>query len=167
MMITGIHHVAISTPDIDRLMAFYRDVIGFEVVYDGGWDEPIAAIDAMMELDNVISRVVMMRTGTGFLELFQFSSPEPQPGDPRRPVINHGITHLALNVTDAKAEYERLKAAGMAFHCPPIESGMPVTGSYGRDPDGNVIEILEIRDEDWPFHFANRRLKHASATPSA
>lgn len=159
MMITGVHHVAISTPDIERLTAFYRDVIGFEVAYEGGWDEPVPEIDALMALDNVVSRVAMLRTGTGFLELFQFSSPKPAPGDPRRPVINHGITHLALNVTDVETEFERLKAAGMEFHCGPIESGMPVRGTYGRDPDGNVIELLEIRDEDWPFHFANRRLR--------
>ena len=37
-MIRGIHHVAISTPDIDRLAAFYTDVVGFV---------PVTAVYAM------------------------------------------------------------------------------------------------------------------------
>ena len=28
-MIRGVHHVAICTPDLDRLSAFYIDVVGF------------------------------------------------------------------------------------------------------------------------------------------
>jgi hypothetical protein len=39
-----------------------------------------------------------------------------------------------------------LEALGLRLHCPPIKSELPVTGTYGRDPDGNVIEILEIID---------------------
>ena len=38
-MIRGIHHVAISTPNLERIVAFYRDVIGAEVVYEGGWEQ--------------------------------------------------------------------------------------------------------------------------------
>lgn len=37
-MIVGMHHVAISTPDIDRLHAFYRDVMGFETVFETSWE---------------------------------------------------------------------------------------------------------------------------------
>jgi catechol 2,3-dioxygenase-like lactoylglutathione lyase family enzyme len=33
-MIRGLHHTAISTPDIDRLVRFYRDVIGFRVAWE-------------------------------------------------------------------------------------------------------------------------------------
>ena len=36
-MIRGIHHTAISTPDIDRAIAFYRDLLGFEVLVNGAW----------------------------------------------------------------------------------------------------------------------------------
>ena len=37
------HHVAISTPNIDRLMAWYRDNFGFEEVIElnGGLDQDI------------------------------------------------------------------------------------------------------------------------------
>jgi hypothetical protein len=49
-------------------------------------------------------------------------------------------------VTDIDAEYERLKAAGMVFHCPPQAAGKGFRATYGRDPDGNVVELLEVKD---------------------
>jgi len=36
-MILGIHHPAISTPDLDRLATFYRDLFGLEEVTRFGW----------------------------------------------------------------------------------------------------------------------------------
>jgi extradiol dioxygenase family protein len=50
-----------------------------------------------------------------------------------------------LDVLDIDFEYERLKRAGMEFHCPPQFEG-EVRTTYGRDPDGNVIEIQEVKD---------------------
>lgn len=32
-MIRGIHHTAISTPDLERALAFYRDLLGLRVVF--------------------------------------------------------------------------------------------------------------------------------------
>lgn len=155
-MIQGFHHVAISSPDLDRLVAFYRDVIGFELVYELDWEAGNAPIDRMMALKDVAARAAMLRTGNSFLEIFEFSSPPPKAQVGDRPVIDHGLTHICLAVDDAQAEYQRLSAAGMRFHCPPVDAGLPVIGTYGRDPDGNVIEILEVRDPAQPLHFSNR-----------
>ena len=33
-MIRGLHHVAIATNDVERMVAFYRDLFGLEVVLD-------------------------------------------------------------------------------------------------------------------------------------
>ena len=70
---------------------------------------------------------------------------------PRRPVSDHGITHICLDVTDLDGEYDRLAAAGMTFHCPPQRIGDDVKTTYGRDPDGNVIELQEILSSDSPI----------------
>ena len=86
------------------------------------------------------ARAVMLRLGDSHLEIFEFSSPAPKPGDPDRPACDHGITHICLEVRDSQAEYARLKAAGMRFHAPPqAQEGGFVT--YGRDPDGNIVEL--------------------------
>lgn len=85
----------------------------------------------------------MLKIGGTFLEVFQFSSPDPLSQSGNRPVNNHGITHICLEVEDIQGEYERLKAAGMPFNCPP-QSQEGSSMVYGRDPDGNVVELIEF-----------------------
>jgi len=34
----------------------------------------------------------------------------------------------------------------MRFHCPPQDVG-DLRATYGRDPDGNVVELLEVKDQ--------------------
>jgi catechol 2,3-dioxygenase-like lactoylglutathione lyase family enzyme len=146
-MIQGIHHTAISTGDLDRALRFYRDLLGFEEVFSAAWEVGSEDIDKIVGLKDSSARVVMLKAGNACIELFQYETPRPKPGEARRPVCDHGITHLCLQVTDIDAEYERLKAAGMLFHClPQAQSGLRVT--YGRDPDGNVVELLEVTDRE-------------------
>ena len=157
MAIIGFHHAAISTPNLERLVAFYRDVFGFETVFEFEW-AGVDAFDRMLAVKGTAARVAMLRTGNSFLEFFEFSSPTPKPQDPERPVIDHGFTHICVAVDDAVAECARLESLGVRLHCPVIKSGLPVAGTYGRDPDGNVFEILEVCDPSHPLAFANRRL---------
>lgn len=144
-MITGYHHTAISTPDIDRAVSFYCDHLGFTVLQDIGWPKGTKVADEIHDLRDSAVRSVMVGLpgGTdGRIEFFQYESPEPKPGDPNRPVCDHGITHLCVLTDDIEADYERLKKAGMRFHCPPHFLGT-FNATYGRDPDGNVIELLQ------------------------
>ena len=149
-MIRGIHHTAISTGDLERALAFYRDLLGFSMVGNFAWPVGTETADRITGLQASSARVVMLRAGNAFIELFQYASPPPRPNDPGRPVCDHGITHLCLDVTDLDTEYARLRAAGMTFHCPPQDlEGVRTT--YGRDPDGNVIELQEIRSAASPI----------------
>lgn len=142
-MLRGFHHAAITTPDLDRCLRFYQGVLGCEVVREFGWPRGTPPADAVTGLDDSAARAVMLRLGDSFLEVFEFSSPAGRPADPARPVCDAGIAHICLEVRDIRAEYARLAAAGMRFHCPPQpQDGGFVT--YGRDPDGNVIELLEF-----------------------
>ena len=149
-MIRGIHHTAISTADLPRSIAFYRDVLGFEEVLDFEWPEGTANMNATHALAETAGRVVLMRLGRSMIELFDFQTPTPRPVDPDRPLCDHGITHLCLDVVDIDQEYERLRAAGMRFHCAPVQNG-DARMTYGRDPDGNVIELLEFLNPDDPL----------------
>ena len=51
-MINGIHHTALSTANLERLLTFYRDVLGFEVVMESAWPAGIESTNAMMGLDD-------------------------------------------------------------------------------------------------------------------
>ena len=115
-------------------------------------------IDGIVGLKNSEAKQAMLKLGNAYLEFFEYVSPAGNPKNPSYGVNDHGYTHFALDVQDIDAEYERLSRGGMTFNCPPPNfPGSPIRATYGRDPDGNVIEIQEIRD---PAHgFALERTK--------
>jgi len=149
-MIRGIHHIAISTPDIEASLAFYQEAFGFKAVVNGGWETGNKRVDMVVGLKDSSATQAMMKAGNTYIELFQYHSPKPDKPPEGNPVNNHGYTHICVDVTDIEAEYERLSKLGMVFHCPPgppIEMGGGLLRStYGRDPFGNVVEIQEILD---------------------
>ncbi len=142
-MIRGIHHPALSVPDLERALEFYCGPLGFEVVMQAGWPKGVQLLDDAVGLRDSACKVAMLRKGNSCIEIFEYSSPTPRPQPAERPVSDHGITHFCLDVVDLDAEYARLSAAGMRFHSPPVDSG-DSKWVYGRDPFGNVIELQEI-----------------------
>ncbi|HKV56473.1 MAG TPA: VOC family protein [Candidatus Binataceae bacterium] len=149
-MIRGIHHAAISTPDIERALKFYRDLLGLAVIFETKWEIGTESADQITGLKDSAARVAMLKAGNACIELFEYSAPIPKASEPMRPVCDHGVTHICLDVADIDTEYERLKAAGMTFHCPPQGLGA-LRATYGRDPDGNVVELLEVKDANSPM----------------
>lgn len=60
---------------------------------------------------------------------------------------DHGICHLAFEVKDIDAEVARLRGAGVPFLSDPVPQAY-VKVCYGRDPDGNLFELIEFFDHD-------------------
>ena len=58
---------------------------------------------------------------------------------------NHGIAHIALQVTNIHDEFARLSKSGMTFHQEPVD--LETLCIYGRDPFGNIIELYEVTGE--------------------
>jgi catechol 2,3-dioxygenase-like lactoylglutathione lyase family enzyme len=160
-MLLGLHHVAISTPDADRLIGFYRDQLGFKVVFDQSWEPGAELADTVLGLKRTSGRQVLLRTGNAYLELFEFWSPSGRAGDPDRPVCDHGYTHLCLDVDDLDETHDRLAAAGVRFHSPPQDLFPGVRMCYSRDPDGNVVEIQELAPQH-PFSVLNSQHRRRS-----
>ena len=115
-MIRGIHHTSISTQNFDRLVHFYRDIVGLEFVASYDWDTnspDIEKLDKIVELKGSATRSALLRAGNTHIEIFQYLSPKGKTGDPARPACDAGLTHVAFDVVDISAEYERLKGAGV------------------------------------------------------
>ncbi len=154
-MIRGVHHVAITTPDIDRLSAFYVEAFGFELMSRGGWETGRAVNDSIVGLNDSAASTAFLRAGNVLIEMFQYHAPEGLPNDPTRPVNNAGYTHFCLDVTDIDYEVARLTELGMTWHAPvptAEDMGGVMRAMYGRDPDGNIIELIEVLDETAPVH---------------
>jgi glyoxylase I family protein len=141
-MIRGIHHVAVHVRDLDRMIRFYRDAFGFEVVGEPFSWEKSEFIDRIVDVKDSAAKGAMLRAGTCYLEMFQYSAPKPGSTKPLDP-YDKGYTHFCVDATDIEKEYTRLKSLGMTFSEPaPIDVGH-VKSIYGRDPEGNLIEIQQ------------------------
>lgn len=142
-MIRGMHHISLATGDMDRFVHFYRDLLGVQLdriaPLTPGW-EPFENIIGMR---NVSGQVAQFNLGNMNMEVFCYSDPAPRPGE-RRPACDVGIRHIAFDVKNIFAEYERLQAAGVDFISSPqhLAAGK-CTSCYFYDPDGNIVELQE------------------------
>jgi catechol 2,3-dioxygenase-like lactoylglutathione lyase family enzyme len=115
--------------DLDRSVAFYRDVLGarLERVYGG-------------------STAVFEFGGTWIL-LTTAGDPTPdKPGVSFVPPSGDGSAvsaEFTIRVPDCRAAYDVLLARGATFLTPPYDWGSEVR-CFFRDPDGNLLEISSI-----------------------
>ncbi len=149
-MIRGVHHFGVHVHDMDKMIQFYKDAFGFELVGEGFSWENDDFIDKIVDVPGSAARGCMLRAGTCYMEMFQYSAPTPAVVDPLNPQ-DKGYTHFCVDVIDIESEFERLKGLGMTFGQPaPINVGH-VKSIYGRDPEGNVIELQETINCDFPL----------------
>jgi len=105
--------------DLPKAMAFYKDVMGFEMAVDQGW-----------------SKIYRIRDGA-YIGLVDERHGYHRASDDK-PVI------VCLNVHDADAWYEKLKGKGVELEEQPKESErLRIKVFMLRDPEGYVIEIQE------------------------
>ncbi|MBW8785513.1 MAG: VOC family protein [Novosphingobium sp.] len=138
-----IDHIGISVADVERSIAFYREMFGMEPLCPispfGGGD-----FERVMGVPGAQGRMCVIRGNDVQLELFEFANPAPPAQDPNASVSDRGISHFGITVRDIDATYERMLAAGVRFHCPVTTFPSGIKAAYGRDPDGNVFELLEM-----------------------
>ena len=151
----GIHHVAVSVPDIDTARRFYIDLLGAREVSQAEWPEGTTFINEIVGLPDSSGRQFIARLGNAYIEVFEYLTPRAPAQEPNRPVNLFGYTHFCLQVEDIDAVYQRMLAAGIRFHAPPQHGGGPqrdgarklgFKATYGRDFFGNVFEIIEVNE---------------------
>jgi catechol 2,3-dioxygenase-like lactoylglutathione lyase family enzyme len=143
-MIRGMHHISLSTTDMDRCVHFYRDLLGLTLDRISPLQPGVEAFETVVGLREVVGQVAQFNLGNMNMEVFCYRHPAPVPGK-RRPACDAGIRHIAFDVKDIFAEFARLKAAGVDFISPPQHIAMgKVTSCYFYDPDGNIVEMQEI-----------------------
>jgi catechol 2,3-dioxygenase-like lactoylglutathione lyase family enzyme len=138
-------HVSVTSADLDRSVAFYRDLLGLPLIGRGESSEP--ELGAILGEPGVRLLWAEVDLGGGqLLELLQYLSPDGDPltPDPARP----GGTHIGLRVSDIDAMYLRLSQAGVPIRSKPVEiqekgDWLGVRCLYARDPDGVTIELVE------------------------
>lgn len=140
-MIKQLAHVCFYTNQLDRMIAFYRDVLGFPVKFT-------------MHNDDGFAFGYYFQTGERtFIEIFDQAGAVKQWGgdlSPRRP--NEGVRygHYCFEVVGLEALVAELEAKGISVI--PIKVGMDHSKqAWIKDPDGNAIELMEYTAESLQF----------------
>ncbi len=145
MSVTKIHHHKICVTDMERSLRFYRDLLGFELIYDAEHSGP--DYDQIMDLSDCRLRVAMLRDRRqqSMLGLLEFHHPPMQPHQGN--VYVQGFCTLALEVDDIEADLKRLIDAGVRALSPLVDlvrGGKRVARAvYVFDPDGLRIELYQ------------------------
>jgi catechol 2,3-dioxygenase-like lactoylglutathione lyase family enzyme len=133
-------HLVVGVSDMDRALAFYRDVLGMEVVFEqliSG--EPFdAALHAKQKQQG---RVVGGLLGGLMVELLSLGATPATDKPARRGII--GIQNVSLSVTDLDDTHRRIREAGYQPEQEPFEiSGVRMF--FVKDPDGTPVEFIEL-----------------------
>ncbi|ONH23613.1 VOC family protein [Pseudofrankia asymbiotica] len=141
--IYSVSHVNVGVTDLDRSVAFYRDVLGMHVTVDREEDYPQY---------NLRQHAVYLRwddtPGGSFLVLDRQLGREPF-GTPAV-LQQNGLNHVGFWVRDLDGIMERVWAAGIegviTDHAGPAygdPAGGKVRSAMIRDPDGSFVQLDE------------------------
>ena len=116
-MINGLRGATIWSEDLNNLLPFYRDLLGFKVGVQ-------------------TDRFVVLGDGsTPYFALGSHSEVHGRNTDPARQMVG-------LTTDDVDADWKRLKAAGVDFVEAPTDY-QTVRIATLRDPEGNLLQLLQ------------------------
>jgi len=142
-------HTGITVSNLERSLAFWRDVLGFEFSHTahqkGGLAQEITGVEGAE-----IKLAVLRAPGGHKIELLEYLAPADRKRADIRP-CDVGSVHVALLVHDLDSVLERIAAADWKATGKPqrLQSG-PNAGKrvvYVRGPDGTTIELMQIAKE--------------------
>jgi 4-hydroxyphenylpyruvate dioxygenase-like putative hemolysin len=135
---TGVDHVAIAVHDLEASIAFYTQVLGFELT---------ERRETKGHTTGMVSAV--LKAGPITFVLLQGSSPASQVSK----FVEHfgaGVQHVAIGVHDLPAMAEELKASGLEFDTTVIESpGLKQIFSHRDEGSGQMFEFIERMGGDF------------------
>lgn len=151
-MLVNYFHFSFTVSSLERSIEFYRDILGMKLVGTQVHDQPYTSVqvsfpNAILKAARLTIEGIPPARSGHLLELIEYVNPRGEPTDTatNRP----GSAHLAFQVDDLPAEYERLKALGVRFKSEPVritagpnEGGWTV---YFLDPDHITLEMVQPR----------------------
>jgi catechol 2,3-dioxygenase-like lactoylglutathione lyase family enzyme len=115
--ISGIGQIAINVHDVDRAIAFYRDVLGLPLLFTAG---------ALAFFDCGGVRLMLSR--------------------PEKPEFDHPSSILYFTVPDIASAHRQMLSAGALFEdAPHLIAKMPTHDlwmTFFRDPDQNLLALM-------------------------
>jgi catechol 2,3-dioxygenase-like lactoylglutathione lyase family enzyme len=147
--VRAVESISVTVGDMDRSVAFYRDVLTFEAVSDSE-----VAGDDVEHLYGVFGarvRIVTLKLGGETLKLEQFIAPRGRSIPVDSKSNDRWFQHVAIIVADMDGAFAWLRAHHVEFASTgpqllpqwnPNAGG--IAAFYFRDPDGHNLEILHF-----------------------
>jgi catechol 2,3-dioxygenase-like lactoylglutathione lyase family enzyme len=163
--VEAVDSVSITVSDMERSLAFYEDVLGFERVSEVEVEGD--TYEHLMGVFGLRMRVARLRLGSEFIELIEVMTPHgrPIPSDSRS---NDGwFQHVAIIASDMARAFAWLRQHDITFASPSPQrlpdwnrNAAGIEAFYFKDPDGNTLEILAFPPDkgDPKWHQASDEL---------
>lgn len=146
----GILHAGVTVRNFEDAVAWWSR-FGFLLVTE----QTISGVDAdalapLYGAEGLTVRLGFLRApGGSVLEIFQFDPPlAPERTDWRRP----GYTHVALSVRDVPGFVRQLHDEGVRM-ITPIQFTGGAHWVFFRDPDDNLVELIDIHANRLPLRY--------------
>jgi catechol 2,3-dioxygenase-like lactoylglutathione lyase family enzyme len=123
-----INLTSVMVDDQDKALRFYTEVLGF-----------VKKVEVPMGEHRWLT--VVSPEDTDGTQLALEPDSHPAAGPFKRALVEDGIPFTSFAVDDMRAEYKRLRAAGVRFTQEPADMG-PVTTAVFDDTCGNLIQIV-------------------------
>jgi catechol 2,3-dioxygenase-like lactoylglutathione lyase family enzyme len=147
LRILAADHTGITVSNLERSLAFWRDVLGFELSHTAHQTGELAR-----EITGVagaeLKLAVLKAPGGHKIELLEYLAPPDRKKHVNLHPCDVGHVHTALLVDDLNALLDKIAASGWRAAGKPqtLQSG-PNAGKrvvYVRDPDATTIEFMEL-----------------------
>jgi catechol 2,3-dioxygenase-like lactoylglutathione lyase family enzyme len=149
MAAKALDHIAITVSNTERSLRFYCDLLGLEQIerhqLDGAKIEKALGIAGARAQS---TRLAAKGTPSILIDLMEFRTPTKEPC--LAPAGAVGSTHFCLAVEGLSAAYERLRADGVDFVSEPVTFELTegsVTVVFTHDPDGNIVELVDVTED--------------------
>ena len=125
-----LNHVAISVPDLEESVEWYKEYLGFKEV-------------SRMTIPHNGVKLVFMDGGFG-IELIEVPGAIPMSPDRSHPDTDnntYGVKHICISVENNREFVNNLRERGVKVVFEP--PNMPSYGAFINDNAGNIIEIFD------------------------
>ncbi len=148
-MISSIIHVGVTVSDMDRSIAFYRDVLG--LAFQGELTMEGPETDRLFAKAGCKARVAYLNGSNELqvppVELIQFESEQAE--RVQADLFKTSISEICFLTDDLEREYARLAEQGVEFLSEPQDFDFTASGFgksravYFKDPDGIILELMQ------------------------
>ena len=137
-------HAGFTVANIDRSLAFWRDILGFELSHRAHHTGDLAS--EVTGVPGAEISIAVLKAPGHRIELLEYHAPPDRKRTDLRP-CDVGSVHVALMVDNLDAVLSTIAASGWsAAGKPQILKTGPNAGKriiYVRDPDGTTIEFIQ------------------------